>query len=101
MKIDNILTWDWLNDKTHQELSGKKLRWSADVKGGGGIFWSRCKTKTKNKTNVFTSLTDGEDIYQAVMISGLWEQISVTSAWAAFEGAAVLVLPPDGTHVLL
>lgn len=55
----------------------------------------------KKQHNLFTPLADSEDIYQAVMISGLWEQISVTSAWAAFKEAAVLALPLDGTHVLL
>lgn len=61
----------------------------------------KTKNKKKHTQNLFTSLADSEDIYQAVMIRGLWEQISVTSVWAAFKKAAVLVLPLDGTHVLL
>lgn len=79
-----------------------KLLWSAAVRKGGGKFWLRIW-----KTCLLPVIDDRAGsirLFWQVFTSlrGFQEQISLSSlVWTAFNNPAVLVLPLDGTHVLL
>lgn len=65
--------------KNCQGRSYGGLQMSGQVEAYFDPHVKKTKNKKKHTQNLFTSLADSEDIYQAVMIRGLWEQISVTS----------------------
>lgn len=89
LKIESVLTWDWINDKenTLETVREREVTVVCSGQGSGGRFWP----KTWNNL-----LSDAHQT-EKIRVSGsksLWPLL-----WD-FRKPAVWVLTLDGTHVL-